>query len=155
MPESRDVDAEQSRRRLVVSSAVVLLIVSLACAVPQWRLQPEHPVSALALQAVPVACSSAFLIGLCVGFPALSPWSRPTIAHSLSLPALHVAILEAITRLLTSRPSSLIEPLPAQRHIQIWLGTQMWVTTLVAEILVLLLIFGVSFLRRSKHVATC
>ncbi len=145
MPERDDSRDEQRRRKLILLASLGALVLSAGCTIPGWLNEPNRVFVNLGFQVLPLVSASAFLAGLCVGLPALCPWTKLPPLGALTFPGMHISLTLAIAHLLTTRPSAMMEPLRAQRQILVWLEPRLWLTALVVEVLFFLtasLLFG-------------
>lgn len=90
----------------------------------------------MVMQGVPPTSGAALLAGLCIGFVGLSPLPKPSLVTAITFPSMHVALTVALANLLSARPNALIEPMPRQIPIQLWLSPSTWGLALGVELLV-------------------
>ena len=102
------------------------------------------------MQAVPPTSAAALLAGLCIGFVSLSPNPRLTPVTAVTFPAMHISMTWALAQLLSSRQSSLVEPLPQQLPIQVWLSLATLRDAFGAELAVFLLAAVATWLIRLR-----
>lgn len=111
----------RDRRTLVRNLCLTQFGVGYVCSVAIWFARTDHHLRGLITVGLPVACATAFLVALAVGFPTLCPWPRLRPVTAVTMPAMYCALLFTVTALLTSRRSAQMEPNLAQREMQTWL----------------------------------